>query len=289
MKTKNKIKIKTKKRNFSFFYTRGGSGYVRGHQMAQFFHAKENPIKGYKNDICIYVKIIPPEKAPKHTYMDVDDSWQAAEYLKTHPKLGVIAIAQTAKDYLEKLLKRKDIIFIPHQHVNFERWIRPWRRKIKTVGIIGSTSSFQYPIDRFREELKKIGLELKYEPHYWRTYNSTPDREMRQKICDFYKTIDIQVVWRPQYRYKLEAPFKNPNKLENAGAFGIPTVSYPEPSFVREWNRCFIQVNSVKRMIKVCDRLKNDHRFYRWYSRKALARSEDYHMDNVSKLYLKLK
>src|SRR3990167_4577036 len=98
-----------KKRNFSFFYTRGGSGYVRGHQMAQYFGAKENPTKGFRNDICIYVKIIPPDNHPKHSYSDVDDSWQAAEWLKTHPEMGVIAIAETAKDYLEKLLNQKDI------------------------------------------------------------------------------------------------------------------------------------------------------------------------------------
>lgn len=277
-----------KKRNFSFFYTRGGSGYVRGHQMAQYFGAKENPTKGFRNDICIYVKIIPPDNHPKHSYSDVDDSWQAAEWLKTHPEMGVIAIAETAKDHLEKLLNRKDIIFIPHQHVNFERWVRP-DRPVKTVGIIGSTGSFQYPIDLFRKELEKIGLELKYEQNFWRAYKSTPEREMRLKVCDFYKTVDIQVVWRPRPKYFLEGPFKNPNKLENAGAFGIPTVSFPEASFVREWNRCFIQVNSVRRLIKVCDRLKNDPRYYRWYSRKALARAEDYHMDNIAKLYRKLK
>ena len=28
--------------------------------MAQYLGGKENPIKGFKNDICIYVKIIPP-------------------------------------------------------------------------------------------------------------------------------------------------------------------------------------------------------------------------------------
>jgi hypothetical protein len=277
-----------KKKKFSFFYTRGGSGYIRGHQMAQYLGGKENPTKGFKNDICIYVKLFPPENHPKHSYLDVDDSWQAAEYLKTHPELGVIAIAETAKDHLEKLLKRKNIIFIPHQHCNFERWMRP-NRPVKTVGIVGTTGSFQFPIDVFRKELAKIGLELKYEVNFKLKYRSTPDKEMRLKVCDFYKTIDIQAVWRPNYKYPREGPFKNPNKLENAGSFGIPTVSFPEPNFVREWNRCFIQVNSVRRLIKVCDRLKNDPRFYRWYARRALARAEDYHIDKIAKLYLKLK
>lgn len=277
------------KKKFSFFYTRGVAGYVRGHQMALYLGGKENPTKGFKNDICIYVKILPPENPPKHTYLDVDDSWQAAEYLKTHPKLGVIAISETAKDYLSKLLGRDDIIFIPHQHCNFERWVRPWRRPVKTVGIVGATSSFQYPLDVFGQQLKKIGLELKYERNRWRAYRSVPDKGLRLKICDFYKSIDIQVVWRPVYKYSREAPFKNPNKLENAGSFGIPTVSFPEPSFVREWNRRFIQVNSVGRLIKVCNRLKSDSQYYRWYARKALQRAEDYHIDKIAELYRKLK
>lgn len=285
MKTK---KTKDKKRGFSFFFAKGGSGYVRGHQMAKYLGGKENPTKGFKNDICIYVKIIPPENYPKHSYSDVDDSPRATEWLKTHPKIGVIAIAETAKDYLEKLLGRHDIIYIPHQHVNYERWVRP-KRPVKTVGIIGSVGSFQYPIDLFKKELEKIGLELKYEEKYWQTYKSDKKRGMRLKVCDFYKDVDIQVVWRPRYIYPIETPFKNPNKLGNAGAFGIPTVSYPEPSFVRAWNRRFIQVNSVRRLINVCNRLKNDPRYYRWYSKKALARAEDYHIEKIAKLYRKLK
>lgn len=275
----------TKTKKFSFFFAKGGAGYVRGRQMAQYLGGKENPKKGFKNDICIYVKVIPPDNHPKHSYMDVDDSWHAAEWLKSHPEMGVIAIAETAKDYLEKLLNRNDIIFIPHQHINFERWVRP-KRPVKTVGIMGAVSSFQYPVDKFDKELRAIGLELIDGRDYWKKHKLYPDR---LKTLEIYKNFDIQVVWRPQYKYELEAPFKNPNKLENAGSLGIPTVSYPEPSFVREWNRRFIQVDSIQRMIKICDRLKNDSNYYNWYARKALQRAEDYHIDNVAKMYLALK
>jgi sulfur relay (sulfurtransferase) DsrC/TusE family protein len=167
--------------------------------------------------------------------------------------------------------------------------VRPFDKPVKTVGIIGSTGSFQYPIDELRRELAGIGLELVYNEDFWQTYGVDPNREMRLKVCDFYKEIDIQVVWRPKYKISAEAPFKNPNKLENAGAFGIPTVSFPEPSFLREWNRAFIQVNSVRRLIKVCNRLKNDPKYYRWYARKALERAEAYHIDNIAKLYKRLK
>jgi hypothetical protein len=131
-------------------------------------------------------------------------------------------------------------------------------------------------------------LELKYEEDYWNTYKGTTEREMRLNIADFHKLIDIQAVWRPKAKFRQQAPFQNPNKLGNASAFGIPTVSFPEPNYIREFDRCFIQVDSIKRMVKVCDRLKNDRRFYNWYARHALARAENYHIDNVSKLYLNL-
>src|SRR3990167_6470756 len=146
--------------NFSFFYSKGGSGYIRGHQMAQYLKGKENPTQGFENDLCIYVKILPPENHPEHTYSDVDDSPKAAEWLKNHPKVGVIAIAETAKDWLNNFLGRNDVVFIPHQHCNFERRLRP-NRPVKTVGIIGSAiTAFQYPVEPFKEELKKMGLEL---------------------------------------------------------------------------------------------------------------------------------
>lgn len=273
----------------SFFYSRGGSGYIRGKQMAEYLGGKENPTEGYENDTCIYVKIIPPENHPIHSYSDVDDAPKAAEHLKTHPELGIIAISETSKDYLEKLLSRNDVVFIPHQHCNFERRIRP-DREVKTVGIIGSKiTAFQYPVEPFRKELKKMGLELKFEQDYWNTYKSTPDREMRLNVADFYNTLDIQLGWRPRVIFRSMGPFQNPNKLGNASSFGIPTVAYPEPSYEREWDGCFVPANTIGEMLIQIKRLKDDPLFYKDIANKALLRSEDYHIDQVSKLYLNLK
>ena len=148
--------------NFSFFYGKGGSGYIRGEQMADYLGGKKNPTEGYENDTCIYVKVRPPEDHPKHTYMDVDDAPQAVEWLQKHTDTGVIAISKRAQRKLKERLGREDVLFIPHQHCNYERWVRP-ERPVKVVGIIGSFNCFQYPIDDFRESLREIGLELKYE------------------------------------------------------------------------------------------------------------------------------
>ena len=275
-------------KNFSFFYSRGGSGYIRGEQTADFLGGKKNPTEGYKNDICIYVKIIPPEGHPKHSYSDVDDSPKAAEYLKTHPELGVIAISETAKDFLNKFLNRNDVVFIPHQHVNFERRLRP-DRPVKTVGIIGSAiTAFQYPVKPFRKELAKMGLELKFEQDYWNTYKSTPEREMRLNVADFYYSIDIQLGWRPRVVFRSMAPFQNPNKLGNSSSFGIPMVAYPEPSYVREWDGCFVPANTIEEVFLQIKKLKDDPVFYKDIAAKALKRAEDYHIDNIAKLYLNL-
>jgi glycosyltransferase involved in cell wall biosynthesis len=257
--------------------------------MAQYLGGKENPISGFENDLCIYVKILPPENHPKHTYSDVDDSPKAAEWLKTHPEVGVIAICETAKDYLNKLLNRNDVVFIPHQHCNFERRVRP-NRPVKTVGIIGSAiTAFQYPVEPFRQKLAKMGLELKFEADYWNTYKTNEKQEMRLNVADYYYSIDIQVGWRPRVIFRSMAPFQNPNKLGNSSSFGIPMVAYPEPSYVREWDGCFVPANSIEEMLAQIKRLKDNPAFYRNIAKKALERSEDYHIDNIAKRYLALK
>jgi len=275
-------------KSFSFFYSRGGSGYIRGHQMAKFLGGKENPTEGFENDICIYVKILPPENHPVHTYSDVDDSPKAAEWLKTHPEVGVIAISETAKDWLQKSLNRNDVVFIPHQHVNFERRMRP-KRPVKTVGIIGSViTAFQYPIEPFRKELGNLGLELKFEEDYWNTYKTNEKQEMRLNVSDFYYDMDIQVGFRPRVIFKGMAPFQNPNKLGNSSSFGIPMVAFPEPSYEREWGGCYVPAKTIEEMLMQIKRLKEDEVFYDEIAQKALKRAEDYHIDSVSKLYLNL-
>lgn len=277
------------KRNFSFFYSKGGSGYIRGHQMAKYLGGKENPTGGYENDICIYVKILPPENHPKHTYSDVDDSPKAAEWLKTHPEVGVIAISETAKDWLSKSLNRNGVVFIPHQHVNFERRLRP-PRPVKTVGIIGSNiTAFQYPIESFRKELESIGMELKFSEDYWNTYKTNEKQEMRLNVADFYYGVDIQVGFRPKVIFKSMGPFQNPNKLGNSSSFGIPMVAYPEESYEREWGGCYVPAKTIEEMLIQIKKLKDDPLFYKKVANKALKRAENYHVDAVSKLYLDLK
>lgn len=276
---------------FSFFYHRGGAGHIRGIQIGNYLKAKLNPSSGYENDTCIYVKVPPTESYPKHSYLDVVDAPKAVEWLRTHPnkKIGVIAISEVAKDWIYKTTGRNSIL-IPHHHCNYERWVRP-EREVKTVGIIGCQSAFQYPVEKIRSKLKDIGLELLYDEDHWAHYNNEPNekgKDSREKVCNFYKKIDIQIVWRPKGISEKYEKLRSPLKLENTASFGIPTVAFPEEDYVREWNGVFIPTNTIDELIYFVKRLKDEQGLYKNYQSLGLELAEKYHIESISKLYLNL-
>ena len=279
MKMVGRIMERKNMQEFSFFYKKGSAGYVRGEQIANELKGKHNPKEGYMDDICIYVKHYPTGEIPKGTYIDVDDAPDVMDWIKKHPKVGVIVNSQTARDFIAEFLGRDDLHVIPHAHCNWKCEVRP-TRPVKKVGIIGSKTSFQYPIEDFKAKLAKIGLELVYEPDYWATYGNN-----RQKVCDFYKGIDIQVVWRPK---QFSMFLKNPNKLYNAGSFGIPTVAYPEFNFVKEWLGYFLPARNMEEMIMWLEKLKNDPEFYRIRAEQALLRAGSTEIENILDLYEQL-
>jgi len=265
----------------SFFYTRGGAGNIRGRQIADWLKAKHNPKDGYGNDTCIYVKTTKPPFLSKKSYIDVCDAPLAIEFLEKHPEIGVISLGDYQKDVIEKILGRKTVL-IPHHHCNFKRELRP-DREVKVVGIIGCKNAFQHPIDDIRKRLKKIGLRLKFEENYWEYY-----KEDRQKVVDFYKGIDIQIVWRPKGWSPRFAALRSPLKLSNAGSFGIPTVSYPEPDYEVEWKGSYLPVDKMDDLVMWVERLKDNKFFYKRYKEIVLKKSEQYHIEYVAKLYNKL-
>jgi len=267
---------------FSFFYTRGGAGNIRGRQIANWLGAKHNPKDGYDDDICIYVKTHKHPYHPKRSYIDVCDAPRAIEYLKGHPEIGILALGDCQRDRLKELLHRDDIVLIRHHHCNFDREQRP-NREIKVVGIMGMKNAFQYPVEETRNRLKDMGLELMFEENYWDVY-----KEDRQKIIDFYKQIDIQIVWRPEAWSPAYAPLRSPLKLSNAGSFGIPTISYPEPDYLQEWEGKTLFTKDIDQLFSWIKELKEKPKFYKVMADKARKKSAEYHIDNVAKLYLNL-
>lgn len=264
--------------NFSFFThpkSRCGSATIRGMQVAEYIGGKSNPVEGYENDICIYVKKLPPEDFPRHSYFDVIDNRHAIVWLQKHPQIGVIAISKTAKKYLQQRLNRTDIHLIPEHHCNYERECRT-RNSVTTVGYMGSRTGSQFPVD-IKERFAEMGLEFKYTNQY----------KTRQDVVGFYHSIDIQIMDR--YVLRSVVKLKNPLKLENAGSFGIPTVAFPETNFIEEFGGCFVEARTIDEMILQCKKLKDDKEFYVEIANKALLRAEEYHISKIAPLYCRLK
>ena len=275
---------------FSLFFGRGSAGNVRGKQVAAMLDGKMNPTEGFENDTCIYVKVIPPKDYPKKSYLDIDDSTKALQYLKTDQKIGLIATSLLQQEYLSRELLRNDIVIIPHIHPNYENWRRP-DRPIKTVGIIGSTTSFLYDVLKIREKLKAVGLELVYEKDYWKAYGDEPNMtedQRRLKVVDFYKQIDIQIVWSKGAFSDTVERMKNPNKLINAAAFGIPTVSFPSLHYIREWRDYFVEALTIDELVYRCGVLKNKPELYQAISDEVFDYAKKYHRDRIKELYLNL-
>ena len=168
----------------------GGSALIRAEQIAAHLGAKLNPVNGYDNDVCIYVKpdmdalARPVQTFPKNSYIDIIDYKEYIDWLRHDPQLSGIVPSQYSYDILKKSRLPNQIVFIPQQHCNFERFMRD-RREIKNVGIIGAPRTFQYSIDEIRNRLTQIGLNLV----------TNFDFKTREEVVNFYKTIDIQIVW----------------------------------------------------------------------------------------------
>lgn len=274
----------------SFFYKENtGGGLTAGYQIGTYLGSKLNPSSGYENDTCIYVKII-PQNYPKHSYLDVVDSVEAVDWLRYNPDIGVIARSTIAQEYLSKLLKRNDIKYIPQFHCNFEGYTRV-PREVRVAGTVGALNSLQCSLIELEKMLKEIGVELDFDRQYWPHYNNQPNElgiDAREKICNFYKGLDVQIVWRTRAWSPKHEPLKSNTKLINAGSFGVPTIAYPEPSFVKDWDGAFIAVNNLEEMIESIKHLKDDPNYYKIMSDKALTKSKEYDIEKIAQLYLAL-
>jgi hypothetical protein len=260
--------------NLAFFYRwTSGSGKIRGKQMGRYLNAKLGPKRGYSQDICIYVKTTPPDNYPRNTYLDIVDGMERVAWLLQHPDVGVICISKVQLEYLTEKLKRNDLIFIPENHCNYLREKRT-RTEVNTVGFIGRPAGIQYDIEDLRKRLSEIGMILLVETVY-------PTRE---SVCEFYKKIDIQIVWRTGWKGAHEM-MRNPLKLCNAGSFGIPTVAYPELSYVSEFDGYFLPATTIDEFISQIKRLKEDKELYEDLAQRNIEKCEEYHIETVAKKY----
>jgi hypothetical protein len=250
-----------------------GSSRIRGEQVAAYMGEKYNPTEGYENDLCIYIKPELGTVFAKHSYVDLVDSYDTAKWVVALTDLPMIVTSQLAKEYLEhKFPVVNQIVIIPEHHCNFER-ARRTRNEVTTVGYIGVIKEFLPYVDEITEKLEKAGL--KFIPDYY--------FRDRQDVVDFYKKIDIQLIWRPR-----AIRLKNVMKITNAMSFGIPTVSFPEHWF-SELDEYYVHALNIDELVASIVKLRDDQELYKSYAEKGILKAEEYHIDNIIKLYRALE
>jgi len=268
------------------FFSRGdrhlmrGSSIIRGVQIAQYLGAKLNPLEGYEDDVCIYVKphtgSLYRQQPPlaKNAYIDVVDGWNIVMYLQKNPDIPVIACSRHDYELFSSKLKKSKVYFIPQQNCNFERFVSPQRGEIKTIGIIGSPSGTKKQfLKDFQEKIENLGLKL------W-VYTSFKKRE---DVLNFYKEIDLQLVWRP-----FKTRTRNPLKIVNSASFGVPTVALDEEAF-GEVEGCYFPVKNEDEAVEQIKELMGSPQIYDECSKRCLAKGEEYHISKIAELYKKLE
>jgi hypothetical protein len=233
---------------------------------------KYNPTEGYENDTCIYVK--PEPKDFDHikdgSYVDILDSFSTLSLLKKRPEIGIIFCSLFHYELFKDKYANKSVL-IPHHHCNFER-IKRTRKEINTVGFIGNKRGLAIPVEELEKRLKEIGL----------NFITNYEFGSRQDVIDFYKQIDIQLIWKDNTLLS-----HTPLKLTNAMSFGIPTVSKKCDNF-KELEGFYIPTaDSIENLMVELEVLK-DQDYYNSWSKKSIEGSEKYHIENIAKLYEKL-
>jgi glycosyltransferase involved in cell wall biosynthesis len=243
------------------------SSTIRGNQIAERLGAKLNPKSGYQNDVCVYVKPSLGTVFEGNPYIDVVDEEGP---LVNNLNIPAIACSEFSYKVLSKF-KSKKLVLIPQQHCNFDRLKRE-RKDITVVGVIGQPEAFPRIPAEIGDILSTKGIMfLQYSKFI-----------TREDVVNFYKNIDIQLIWRP-YRIKLG----NPLKLVNSMSFGVPTIALPDNGLI-EMEGYYLPANNPNEFATQLDNLISNPNLYNDYSSKGMVKSEEYHIDNICKLYQQL-
>lgn len=251
------------------------SSIIRAQQIAERIGARINPTEDYTDDVCIYVK---PHVKPHEDftfygdpYLDIIDGWMLIPLVNKHPEVSVIACSYNDFEYISTQVKNK-VVHIPQHHCNFEKLPRV-RKEVTRIGVIGASAAFTFLPPELKEELHKRNMELVEFSSFY----------TREDICNFYQSIDLQIVWRPYMRVK-KIRLSNPLKIVNAASFGVPTIALDELAF-REMKGCYLPVQNVAGLLDQIDKLTSSTQMYQEYSEKCVSQAQTYHIDRVGKLY----
>lgn len=253
-------------------YMKRVSSIIRADQIADRIGAKVNPESGYEDDVCIYVKPHIRDHAGykfagQRSYLDIIDGWKLIGSLRAQSKLVCIACSKKDKETLERETSSK-IIFIPQHHCNFDRETKE-HGDIKKIGLIGTASAGSFVPEELKQGIKDRGLELV-------EFAGFTDR---LDIVDFYKNIDLQLVWRPYKKW-----LANPLKIVNAASFGVPTIALDEPHFA-EVEGCYVPVKDIDGFFQNLEAIRSSSGMYEKIMQTCLLKAEDYHIDKIAEMY----
>jgi len=248
-----------------------GSSVIRGEQIASYLGAKMNPTNGHDGDLCIYVKPTTLDHIKDGSWVDILDGDHIIGLLNDRPRVNAILNGMTSYNLFHPVLKNK-LAVIPLHHCNFDGEMRN-RMVVDTVGFIGSEKGFGYLLEEMKQVVGSVGLNF--------VYNC--DFKTREDVVDFYKKIDIQVVWSHR-RFRQQS--RGPMKFINAASFGIPTVGYPQEC-CKEIEGDYIKAGTIAELMLELDKLKDPYYYGAW-SRKAATMAEQYHISKIAELYRQL-
>lgn len=250
------------------------SSIIRGYQIADYIGAKLNPTEGYEDDVCIYVKphVKPGEDMEfvDRAYLDIIDGNNLVHLLNKHPEVSVITCSYASFNAITSEVTNP-VHLIPQHHCNFEKF-KNTQRGVLTVGCIGTKAAFINIPPQLIHEIRALGV----------TFLEFSDFNSREDIINFYKKIDVQMVWRPYMRGR--ATLSNPLKIVNAASFGVPTIALDEIAF-REMRGAYIPVDTETEFIQSLKEFILSKDMYSQFSGYGVEKSESYHISHIGKLY----
>lgn len=215
----------------------------------------------------------------KKLYIDPGDNRDVLD------KFSSISATFIANDELGKrqMMERtkNPVIVIPHHHCNFDSLERPVDKPVKLVGYIGSSLGIDFNLEMLRITLQRKGMDLAC------LFTDYPFQASRIDVCWFLANIDISICYRS---VNAHIAFNKPAlKIFNPGSFRIPSVAYPELSFVENAKDCFVPALGLQDVIDKCVELKNNNKMYLDIANKAFELSKKHHIKVVSEYYKEIE
>lgn len=270
-------------KGLAFFYRRKQlSGEIR-RQVAEVLGAKVNPLNGVEQDICIGVKMSPylvrkDKRIPGWAdfYLDFIDHSTVLRWLERWPSVKLIMASRCGEAYVHQRL-RNPTWFIPQHHCNIEGWHRPVDRPVRVVGFVGALPVIPWWKDVIERGVTRMGLEMRWVTQY----------EDRQDVVAAYKDIDIQFVWREGMTDWL-LHTKNPLKIINAAAFGIPTVANTEPAYEMECQGRYYACSTIEDALGQLAELRSAAGTSVYTDGSLIQMAEPYHIDRIASAFRRL-